>query len=365
MRHACAPALCRARRFQEGSHESQNPGGSRSRWLPGCSQRSRHRAHAADLPTFKLEMNDGKLNPARIEVPAGQRIKIEVHNIGKGAAEFESVAVAQGKSAGAGRGFVRRDRAARPGRIQVLRRFSSDGARRDRREVMAWRARGRSTRSRVQSSNGWRFLMGQVLFIVWRESVEALLVVGILYAWLKNGDHHARRGLPYLWVGVGDRAARRGRARRRAGRLHGSALRRRAGLLPDRDGAGRVRADRADGAVDEAPRPHAQARHGSVAAKEHAGRRTGGASRCWSRWRSRAKAARRLCSSTASASASRVTWTPSQILAVIIGLGARVPDVLRAATGRQDLLVAALFPRHRNHAAVPRARVCSRPASTS
>jgi Cupredoxin-like domain len=46
---------------------------------------------AADLPTFKLEMNDGKLNPARIDVPAGQRIKIEVHNIGKGAAEFESV----------------------------------------------------------------------------------------------------------------------------------------------------------------------------------------------------------------------------------------------------------------------------------
>ena len=47
--------------------------------------------HAADLPTFKLEMNDGKLNPTRIEVPAGQRIKIEVHNIGKGAAEFESI----------------------------------------------------------------------------------------------------------------------------------------------------------------------------------------------------------------------------------------------------------------------------------
>jgi high-affinity iron transporter len=45
--------------------------------------------------------------------------------------------------------------------------------------------------------------MGQVLFVVWRESVEALLVVGILYAWLKNGDANARRGLPYLWAGVG------------------------------------------------------------------------------------------------------------------------------------------------------------------
>ncbi|RKP50575.1 FTR1 family iron permease [Trinickia fusca] len=45
--------------------------------------------------------------------------------------------------------------------------------------------------------------MGQVLFVVWRESVEALLVVGILHAWLKNGDADARRGLPYLWAGVG------------------------------------------------------------------------------------------------------------------------------------------------------------------
>jgi high-affinity iron transporter len=44
--------------------------------------------------------------------------------------------------------------------------------------------------------------MGQVIFVVWRESVEALLVVGILYAWLKNGDVAARKGLPYLWAGV-------------------------------------------------------------------------------------------------------------------------------------------------------------------
>jgi len=48
-------------------------------------------APASDLPTFKLEMQDGKLIPPRIEVPTGQRIKIEIHNIGKSAAEFESV----------------------------------------------------------------------------------------------------------------------------------------------------------------------------------------------------------------------------------------------------------------------------------
>jgi high-affinity Fe2+/Pb2+ permease len=28
--------------------------------------------------------------------------------------------------------------------------------------------------------------MEQVLFIVWRESVEAMLVVGILYTWLRS-----------------------------------------------------------------------------------------------------------------------------------------------------------------------------------
>ncbi|VVE43535.1 cupredoxin domain-containing protein [Pandoraea iniqua] len=48
-------------------------------------------ARADELPTFKLEMNNGKLNPARIEVPAGKRIKIEVHNTGTNAVEFESL----------------------------------------------------------------------------------------------------------------------------------------------------------------------------------------------------------------------------------------------------------------------------------
>ncbi len=44
--------------------------------------------------------------------------------------------------------------------------------------------------------------MEQVAFIVWRESVEALLVIGILYSWLKSTkDGHA--GIPWLWAGVG------------------------------------------------------------------------------------------------------------------------------------------------------------------
>ena len=43
--------------------------------------------------------------------------------------------------------------------------------------------------------------MGNALFIVWRESAEALLVVGIVYAWLER-QPDARVGMRYLWGGV-------------------------------------------------------------------------------------------------------------------------------------------------------------------
>lgn len=44
--------------------------------------------------------------------------------------------------------------------------------------------------------------MGNALFIVWRESVDAILVISILYAWIgARGD--GRIGVRHLWVGVG------------------------------------------------------------------------------------------------------------------------------------------------------------------
>src|SRR5450830_124405 len=44
--------------------------------------------------------------------------------------------------------------------------------------------------------------MGSTLFIVWRESVEAMLVVGILHSWLKF-NKAGPAGLRALWLGVG------------------------------------------------------------------------------------------------------------------------------------------------------------------
>ena len=44
---------------------------------------------------------------------------------------------------------------------------------------------------------------GNVIFIVWRESIEALLVIGILNAWLAQQEGDVRRGRLYLWAGVG------------------------------------------------------------------------------------------------------------------------------------------------------------------
>jgi hypothetical protein len=45
---------------------------------------------AADEPTFPIEFRDGTVTPARVEVPAKTRFKLELKNSGKTPAEFES-----------------------------------------------------------------------------------------------------------------------------------------------------------------------------------------------------------------------------------------------------------------------------------
>ncbi len=47
-------------------------------------------ALAADEPVFQIEMKDGVIVPARLEVPVKTRFKIVVKNSGQTPAEFES-----------------------------------------------------------------------------------------------------------------------------------------------------------------------------------------------------------------------------------------------------------------------------------
>ena len=48
-------------------------------------------ALAADLPTFKVLMKDGRIFPNTVEVPSNTRFRLEIRNEGPGAAEFESL----------------------------------------------------------------------------------------------------------------------------------------------------------------------------------------------------------------------------------------------------------------------------------
>lgn len=41
-------------------------------------------------PTFRVEFKDGVVMPLRLEVPANRRFRLELHNTGQTAAEFES-----------------------------------------------------------------------------------------------------------------------------------------------------------------------------------------------------------------------------------------------------------------------------------
>jgi hypothetical protein len=47
-------------------------------------------SRADDGVSFKIEFSDGAVTPKRIEVPANRRILLELSNVGKTPAEFES-----------------------------------------------------------------------------------------------------------------------------------------------------------------------------------------------------------------------------------------------------------------------------------
>ncbi|HEX8989702.1 MAG TPA: cupredoxin domain-containing protein [Rhodocyclaceae bacterium] len=48
-------------------------------------------AAAEDLQTFQVVARDGKLSPERLEVPAGTRFKLALHNDSRAPVEFENL----------------------------------------------------------------------------------------------------------------------------------------------------------------------------------------------------------------------------------------------------------------------------------
>jgi plastocyanin len=54
-------------------------------------------ALAADPPTFTIVAKDGGFEPATLEVPAGQKFRLELKNEGSAAIEFESKELRQEK----------------------------------------------------------------------------------------------------------------------------------------------------------------------------------------------------------------------------------------------------------------------------
>jgi uncharacterized cupredoxin-like copper-binding protein len=65
------------------------------------------RRAAAPLPSFAVSIRDGRFSPNRLEVPAGQRVRLELANEGPGPLEFENADMHVEKILAAGaRSFV-------------------------------------------------------------------------------------------------------------------------------------------------------------------------------------------------------------------------------------------------------------------
>ena len=75
---------------------------------------------ADDMPVIKVEMRDGVILPAIIEVPANTRFKLEISNTGQTPVEFESVELKREKALAAGSTSAIVFRTIDPGTYQVF-----------------------------------------------------------------------------------------------------------------------------------------------------------------------------------------------------------------------------------------------------
>ena len=203
--------------------------------------------------------------------------------------------------------------------------------------------------------------MGNALFIIWRESAEAMLVVGILYAWLRKHPD-AKRGMRYLWAGVG---AGVGLALALAAVMLGIARmlsERGSRVFPACDDARRGRPHRADGVLDAQARPHVPARsRDGHAGQCRDGELVGLARRRRAGGRTRERRDGRLPVRSRRAGHERVEF-PRRACARPRG---RVAHVLGAAAGKPALFVAHVLSLQRDPAVAAGRAHSSFPPSTN
>lgn len=59
----------------------------------GWAVEARAQTALAELQVFSLVIKDGRITPARLEVPAGRKIKLAIKNEGPGPSEFENLSL--------------------------------------------------------------------------------------------------------------------------------------------------------------------------------------------------------------------------------------------------------------------------------
>lgn len=63
-------------------------------WLGlGSAIEARAESAAAELLAFSVVIKNGRITPARLEVPAGRKIKLAIKNEGPGPSEFENLSL--------------------------------------------------------------------------------------------------------------------------------------------------------------------------------------------------------------------------------------------------------------------------------
>ena len=83
-------------------------------------------ARAEGEPVFRIEFNNGKITPQRLEVPAKTRIKLELFNVGTEPAEFESKELRKEKVLAPGANSVLVIRTLDPGQYDFFDDFHLD-----------------------------------------------------------------------------------------------------------------------------------------------------------------------------------------------------------------------------------------------